>query len=116
MIKMEINKHVTSIEASGNIPDITSELLVGIKVFKEKFDANDVGDAFIDALKAGLDLITAIDDDDFDVDEVLEEKIEELVDKAIKDDMFLDRIMDRLPDELKSDFAKRLKKKAGEQK
>lgn len=115
MIKMEINKAKTvEIEAIGILPDITSELLLGIKILKDRFDENGMGEEFISAMKAGLEFVDTLDNDDECKE--LDDKINDLVDKALKDDDVLEIIMDSLPDVLKADFTKRMKKRMSEKK
>lgn len=103
MLKMKVDKaKVMEIVATGTIPDIVSELLLGVKTIKEKMDeSTGMGDAFISTLKHGLDFINDMDD-----------MVNDLVGKALEDDEFLETVMDAIPDELKADFARRLKERA----
>ena len=111
MLKMKIDGAKTiEIMVTGTIPDIVSELLLGVKTIKDKMDnSTGMGDAFISKLKHGLDFIS--DMDDLDEDGV-DDMVNDLVDKALEDDDFLETVMDAIPDELKTDFARRLKERA----
>ena len=109
MLEIRIDKCDTHIEASGTISDITSELLVAVKILRDKFEQNDMGDLFLDGIRFGLDFVQKLDtEENTDV----EAQIDELVEKALEDDDILEIIMDMLPDPLKADFAKRMKDKA----
>ena len=110
MIKMNIDGAKTiEIMATGTLPDICADILLGVKIMKERMDnSTGMGDAFVATLKHGLDSLEDIDNDEGDVDEM----VNDIVDKALEDDEFLEKTMDMLPDELKADFARRLKERA----
>ena len=110
MLKMKIDGAKTiEIMATGTIPDIVSELLLGVKTIKDKMDdSTGMGDAFVETIKKGLEFLETMEDEELDIDDM----VNEIVDKALEDDKFLEKTMDMLPDELKADFARRLKKRA----
>ena len=118
MLKMKINK-AKSIEivAGGDIPTIVSEILLGVKTLKDRIalQDEDMGEAFVETIKKGLEIIDDLEEE-LSTEEKVDKKVNELVDKALEDDDFLDVILDvimeAIPDELKVDFVKRMKERA----
>lgn len=112
MVNIKIDgAKATEIAMIGTLPDITSELLVAVKVIRDEFNKtnSELGELFIDGMKKGLEFVADYKDD---TDKDIEDRINELVELALEDDFFLEKTMEMLPDELKVDFASRMAKRA----